>query len=505
MSLGDKSKHIDNPSFDFRGVNLVYSLCVPYTFTDLCIMTDELDRRFIPDFSNTPKEKLLEVMGGRGGEAIAVIEEKFGGVKNIIHELHTSANKGIIGLQDGVRHRQEVFGRNVIPLDQPRNILNYLLCAMKDWVILILFGGALISVILGAVFPEKCEGHDSFAVAMYEGIGIMNTVIVMILLIAFSDYLKESDFRSLHSKINRERKVKVIRSGQVIELLARDIVVGDLCQLNIGTLIPADGVIVQQNELFVNESALTGQRSMVPKATDPLVFAGTHIVDGSGRMVVMAVGLHTQLHMRDTRSPTTPSIVTFRAAFPDEEDVNVEPASFEHKEDTALLQGKINKIQVALGHVSIVLALVAILVTIIRFSVHTFSTMGLSFEPSHFNEYIRSLIIGVVVLIIAVPEALSLVISTSLAFCVKKMYHDRALVRHVNMLETMGNITNICCNKTGVLTQNRMVVAKSYIGEQAYESEPRQYKESIPQTLFEDLCKAISVNTSYAAEILVCY
>ena len=504
LSLGDKSKHIDSPSFDFRGVKLLYTRCIAYTFT-VFIMADELDGRgFVPDFSNTPKEKLLEVMRGRGSEAMAVIEEKFGGVKNIIHELHTSAIKGIIGFDESVRHRQEVFGRNIIPLDQPRNVFNYLLCAMKDWVILILFAGALISVILGALFPEKCEGHESFAVAMYEGIGIMSTLVVMILLIAFSDYLKESDFRSLHSKINRERKVKVIRSGKVIEILARDIVVGDLCQLNIGTLIPADGVIVQQNELFVNESALTGQRSMVPKTTNPLAFAGTHIVDGSGRMVVIAVGPHTQMHMRDTRSPTTPSIVTFRATFPNEEDVNVESVSFEHKEDTALLQGKINKIQVALGHISIVLALVSILVIIIHFSVHTFSTMGLSFEPSHINEYIRSLIIGVVVLIIAVPEALSLVISTSLAFCVKTMYHDRALVRHVNMLETMGNITNICCNKTGVLTQNRMVVAKSYIGEQAYENEPRQYKDSIPQALFEDLCKAISVNTSYATEILVC-
>lgn len=467
-------------------------------------MADELDRRFVPDFSNTSKEKLVEVMRGRGHEAIAVIEEKFGGVKNIIHELHTSVNKGIIGLQEDLRHRQEVFGRNVIPLNQPRNILNYLLCAMKDWVILILCAGALISVILGAVFPEKCGSRDSFAVAMYEGIGILSTVIVMILLIAFSDYLKESDFRSLHSKINRERKVKVIRSGKVEELLATDIVVGDLCQLNIGTVIPADGVIVQQNELFVNESAFTGQRSLVPKGTDPLVFAGTHVVDGSGRMVVMAVGLQTQLRMRDTQSRTTPSVVTFRAAFPGEEDVNVESATLEHREDTALLQGKINKIQVALGQISIFLAIVAILVIGIHFSVYTFSTLGLSFEPSHINGYIRSLIIGVVILIIAVPEALSLVVSTSLAFCVKTMYHDRALVRHVNMLETMGNITNICCNKTGVLTQNRMVVAKSYIGEQAYEDEPTRYKESIPQTLFEDLCKAISINTSYAAEILVC-
>lgn len=468
-------------------------------------MADEVDAKFIPDFGNTPKQKLLEVMKGRGAEAVAVIEEKFGSVKNIAHDLHTSVNKGIIGIQEGIRHRQEVFGRNDIPLDPPRSIVNYLLCAMQDWVILILFIGALISVILGAVFPEKCEGQDTFAVAMYEGIGIMTTVVVMILLIAVSDYLKENDFRNLHSKINRERKVKVIRSGKIIEILATDIAVGDLCQLNIGILIPADGVIVQQNELVVNESAFTGQRSMVTKAVDPLVFAGTHVVDGSGKMIVMAVGRHTQMNLKNSQSPTSPSIVTFRAAFPDDEDVNVDSVSFEHKEDTALLQGKINKIQVALGHISIFLALVAILVIIIRFSVHTFSTHRLSFDPSHINEYIRSLIIGVVVLIIAVPEALSLVISTSLAFCVKQMYHDKALVRHVNMLETMGNITNICCNKTGVLTQSRMVVAKSYIGEQSYEGDPRQYKENIPKTLFEDLCKAISINTSYLADILVCY
>ena len=97
MSLGDKSKHIDSPSFDFRGVKLLDTRCIAYTFT-VFIMADELDGRgFVPDFSNTPKEKLLEVMRGRGSEAMAVIEEKFGGVKNIIHELHTSAIKGIIG------------------------------------------------------------------------------------------------------------------------------------------------------------------------------------------------------------------------------------------------------------------------------------------------------------------------------------------------------------------------------------------------------------------------
>lgn len=470
-----------------------------------CIMADEVDAKFIPDFSKSPKEMLVDIMSGRGGyEAII---EKFGSVNNIIHDLHTSSTKGIIGIQEAIKHRQEVFGVNFIPLEPPKLILNYLLCAMRDWVISVLFVGALISVILGAVYPEKCEGQDTFVVAMYEGIGIMATVVVMILLIAFSDYLKETDFRSLHSKIKRERKVNVIRSGKTSEILSTDLVVGDLCQLDIGTLIPADGIIVHQNGLIVNESALTGNTVMSPKEMHSLVLAGTHVVDGSGKMIVMAVGPNTQLQMRRAQSPTTPSIVTFKPAFPDQPEYIGEDAqvSFEHKEDEAQLQGKINKIQVSLGRISVFLAVVAIIVIIIRFSVHTFSTLGLAFDPSHINEYIRALIIGVVVLIIAVPEALSLVISTSLAFCVRKMYHDKALVRHVDMLETMGNITNICCNKTGVLTQNRMVVAKSYLGEQIYEGEPKQYKNNIPKIVFTDLCKAISINTSYLAQILVCY
>lgn len=467
-------------------------------------MADNVDARFLPDLSNAPKEKLVDVLSDkRGYEAVI---EKFGSVNNVIHELHTSSTKGIIGIHEAIRHRQEVFGSNFIPLNPPKHILSYLLCAMRDWVILVLFIGALISVILGAVYPEKCEGHDTFVVAMYEGIGIISTVVVMILLIAFSDYLKETDFRSLHSKINRERKVNVIRSGKTSEILSKDVIVGDLCQLDVGTLIPADGIIMHQNGLVVNESALTGHTLMLPKEMHSLVFAGTHVVDGSGKMIVMAVGANTQLHRTTAPSPTSPSIVSFKPAFPDQpDDVDEDAITFEHKEDHALLQGKINKTQVALGRISVFVAVVAIVVIIIRFSVHTFSTLGVGFHPSHVNEYIRALIIGVVVLIIAVPEALSLVISTSLAFCVRKMYHDKALVRHVDMLETMGNITNICCNKTGVLTQNRMVVAKSYLGEQLYEGEPQQYKNSIPKILFTDLCKAISINTSYFSQILVCF
>lgn len=100
---------------------------------------------------------------------------------------------------------------------------------MRDWVILVFFIGVLVFVILGVFFFDKCEGRGIFVIVMYEGIGIMVIVVVMIFLIVFSDYLKEIDFRSLYFKIDRERKMNVIRSGKMLEILLKDIVVGDFC------------------------------------------------------------------------------------------------------------------------------------------------------------------------------------------------------------------------------------------------------------------------------------
>ena len=465
---------------------------------------DEVDASYFPDFRGISKEDLLEVMKCYGPEAIkSCIEQKFGDLNGLIHKLRTSVKKGVVGFQQGLQHRREVFGSNHVPSVCSRSVLHFFLGAMSDWVIVILFIGALISAILGGIFPERCEGEDSFSVALYEGVGILITVLVMVLLIALSDFLKENNFHGLERKIQKEREVQVIRGGKVEQIMSKDVTVGDLCQINIGTLIPADGIIVQQSDLVVNEAAVTGQRNPVKKAEHSLVFCGSHAVDGSGKMIVMAVGSHTQLHMNATRPVGTPTFVQFPATFSDEDELNPDAESYEHKEDTALLQGKVNKIQVALGQISVFLAVVVMLVIIIRFSVHTFSKSDSQFHPSHINEYIRALIMGVIILIIAVPEALSLVISTSLAFSVKEMYKDKALVRHIDMIETMGNITNICCNKTGVLTKNRMAVAKSYFGQQAYDGDPRQYKDNIPKSLFLDLCKAIAINTSYSAGIQV--
>lgn len=103
-------------------------------------------------------------------------------------------------------------------------------------------------------------------------------------------------FQGLQNRIEHEHIFSVIRGGEVIQTLVSDLVVGDICQVKYGDLLPADGVIIQSNDLKVDESSLTGESDLVKKGErfNPLLLSGTHLMEGSGRMVVTAVGCNSQ-------------------------------------------------------------------------------------------------------------------------------------------------------------------------------------------------------------------
>merc|ERR1739838_828500 len=88
----------------------------------------------------------------------------------------------------------------------------------------------------------------------------------------------------------------VIRGGEAKEIPVADLVVGDIAQVKYGDLLPADGLIIQSNDLKVDESSLTGESDHVKKGenVDPLLLSGTHVMEGSGKMLVVAVGIHSQ-------------------------------------------------------------------------------------------------------------------------------------------------------------------------------------------------------------------
>lgn len=137
----------------------------------------------------------------------------------------------------------------------------------------------------------------------------------MVLVTAFNDYSKERQFRGLQSRIEGEHKFSVIRQSEVKQIGVGDIVVGDICQIKYGDLLPADGIVIQSNDLKVrykesegidrnlfpppfqvDESSLTGESDHVKKGgdSDPMVLSGTHVMEGSGKMLVTAVGVNSQ-------------------------------------------------------------------------------------------------------------------------------------------------------------------------------------------------------------------
>ena len=455
----------------------------------------------LPDFSDISQEQLVELMNKRGKDASDYVESNFRGLTNIVRHLHTSTKQGVIGFNQGLKLRQKTFGYNTIPLRPQENFAIFLFKAVMDWLLVVLLLWAVVSVILGVIFSDGCAGSEDWA----EGVGIIGTAIVMVLVSAVSDYLRDQDFRCQEEKINCTRKVTVLRSKKRIEILSRNLVVGDVCLVKRGVVIPGDGIIIENNGLVVDETIIpNGQGNRVKKNQDDiLMFSGSHVVEGNGKFIVLAVGSHTQVAVAGNPNYPAPQSPGFagRSA-----NANLEAAAAQQGENTRVsLQAKLNRAAVYLGYIGIAVAVVTVLVIMIRYSVYIYHERKLDYKPSHINEYIRAIIMGLVVLIIAVPEGLPLAFTFSLAHCVRNMYHDKSLVRHVDVVEGMGNITAICCNKTGVITQNRQQVAKSWLIGQLDAGDPRTYMKSgrIPGPFLDNLGKAIAINTYYSSSIEV--
>ncbi|CAO2621392.1 Plasma membrane calcium-transporting ATPase 3, partial [Lemmus lemmus] len=249
----------------------------------------------------------------------------------------------------------------------------------------------------------------------------------------------------------------------------------------IGDLLPADGVLIQGNDLKIDESSLTGESDHVRKSADkdPMLLSGTHVMEGSGRMVVTAVGVNSQ----------TGIIFTLLGAGGEEEE----------KKDKKALVAPLHD-----GWTGLVMSAITVIILVLYFVIETFVVDGRVWlaecTPVYVQYFVKFFIIGVTVLVVAVPEGLPLAVTISLAYSVKKMMKDNNLVRHLDACETMGNATAICSDKTGTLTTNRMTVVQSYLGDTHYKEIPAP--SALTPKILDLLVHAISINSAYTTKIL---
>ncbi|XP_060075457.1 plasma membrane calcium-transporting ATPase 2-like isoform X2 [Ylistrum balloti] len=510
-----------------------------------------------------PLMELRELMEHRGSEGYNLIQSKYNGVTELCRLLYTSPIEGLPGSPADLADRRKVFGSNVIPPKPAKTFLQLVWEAVQDVTLIILLVAALISLGLSFYKPPSKEdgGDDSESEAGWiEGVAILVAVIVVVLVTAFNDWRKEKQFRGLQSKIEHDHQFSVIRGGQDINIPVGEIVVGDICQIKYGDLLPADGVIIQSNDLKIDESSLTGESDHVKKGEirDPMLLSGTHVMEGSGKMVVTAVGVNSQTGIifallgasqdedekkdkkdkskvkgdsavltsdGDTKvdidqiNPQVPTGNSHNAVNanstnkvsngkdaedPDQKEKAAKSQENSSRKEKSVLQAKLTRLAIQIGYGGTAIAVVTVLVLIIKFCITEFVTYQHEWTSDKTAEYIEQFvsyfIIGVTVLVVAVPEGLPLAVTLALAYSVRKMMHDNNLVRHLDACETMGNATAICSDKTGTLTTNRMTVVQSYIGGIHYKQIPNY--ATLSDTYKDVIVPGIAINSGYTSRIM---
>ncbi|XP_037353158.1 plasma membrane calcium-transporting ATPase 4 isoform X3 [Talpa occidentalis] len=515
--------------------------------TELALPANSVAESRDGDFGCTVMD-LRKLMELRSNDALEQINTHYGGVMNLCTRLKTHPVEGLSGNPADLEKRKRIFGQNLIPPKKSKTFLELVWEALQDVTLIILEIAAIISLVLSFYRPageenEQCglpisspEDEGEAQAGWIEGAAILFSVIIVVLVTAFNDWSKEKQFRGLQNRIEREQKFSVIRNGHIIQLPVAEIVVGDIAQVKYGDLLPADGVLIQGNDLKIDESALTGESNHVKKSLerDPMLLSGTHVMEGSGRMLVTAVGINSQ----------TGIIFTLLGASEEEEEekkkkgkkqgvpenrnkaktqdgvaLEIQPLNSQEgvdseerekktvklpKKEKSVLQGKLTRLAVQIGKAGLIMSTFTVIILILYFVIDNFVIQRRSWLPEctpiYIQYFVKFFIIGITVLVVAVPEGLPLAVTISLAYSVKKMMKDNNLVRHLDACETMGNATAICSDKTGTLTMNRMTVVQVYVGETHYPKVPSP--DALPPKILDLIVNGIAINSAYTSKIL---
>ncbi|XP_051525517.1 plasma membrane calcium-transporting ATPase 3-like isoform X3 [Myxocyprinus asiaticus] len=496
-------------------------------------------------------DDLCSLMELRGAEALQKIQESYSDTEGLCHRLKTSPADGLSDNPADLEKRRQVFGQNFIPPKKPKTFLQLVWEALQDVTLIILEIAAIISLGLSFYQPpggdiEACgnvsagaEDEGEAEAGWIEGAAILLSVICVVLVTAFNDWSKEKQFRGLQSRIEQEQRFAVVRNGTVIQIPVAEMVVGDVAQVKYGDLLPADGVLIQGNDLKIDESSLTGESDHVRKSTDkdPMLLSGTHVMEGSGKMVVIAVGVNSQtgiiftllgageveeekkdckkgkqdgtLENNQNKAKKQDEAVAMemqplKSAEGGEVEEKEKKKTSVPKKEKSVLQGKLTNLAVQIGKAGLVMSAITVIILMLYFVIETFVIQGRVWltecTPIYVQYFMKFFIIGVTVLVVAVPEGLPLAVTISLAYSVKKMMKDNNLVRHLDACETMGNATAICSDKTGTLTTNRMTVVQIFVEDQHFQDVPTP--DQINRKTLELITTAIAVNCAYTSKII---
>ena len=388
-----------------------------------------------------------------------------GGVEGIARKICVSLNDGV-STKD-LPTRQKIYGFNSFTEKPSRTFLMFVWESLHDLTLIILMVCAIVSI--GVGIPT--EGWPK---GLYDGLGILLSIVLVVMVTAISDYKQSLEFKDLDSE-KKKISIQVTRDGKRQKVSIYDLVVGDIVHLSIGDQVPADGIYISGYSLLIDESSLSGESEPVNVYEEkPFLLSGTKVQDGSGKMLVTTVGMRTEWgKLMETLN--------------------------EGGEDETPLQVKLNGVATIIGKIGLTFAVLTFLILLGRYLVEkALNNEFTDWSSSDALTILNYFATAVTIIVVAVPEGLPLAVTLSLAFAMKKLMEERALVRHLSACETMGSAGCICTDKTGTLTTNHMTVVKVWISEKSIDIKGNAsdlLKSEISGRVLGNLLQAIFQNT----------
>jgi len=420
---------------------------------------------------NLSAEALSDLVKNRDSGSLERLKNELGGSEGIAKYLETDTQKGLTSEQVHSKEREAKFGTNRLKKVKAKNYFWFWIGAFKDKTLVILLIAATASIILGESMPPPGEDRST---SWIEGTAILGAVVIVATVTATNDYMKDRQFRRL-SEEAENRKIKVIRDAKQQVISIYDVAVGELVILETGDYIPCDILLLSGQGLTVDESPMTGEPEAVHKGEDdPFMIGGCMVTAGAnGRGVAVAVGKNSQWGRIK--------------------------GLLEKPESKTPLQQRLELLAERIGKFGVAAAALTFIALILEWSIRTYGIAKKPWEWSDLSDVVDFIITAIAIIVVAVPEGLPLAVTLSLAYSMVRMMKDQNLVRHLTACETMGGATQICSDKTGTLTQNRMTVVKFWLSNHRFDQIPTQETAQLKEVHQENVklwMEAMCINST---------